>query len=274
LKKGIDISEWQGNLNIDDFRKIKDAGIEFIMLRCGYTSYGKSKTKYIDRYFEQNYMNCKLVGIPVGVYYYSCATTIEEGIEEANFILDIIKDKQFEYPISIDTEDNHNINDINNTDVSQASIGKTLLTLIISTICKTIEDSGYYASIYASTSWFRNNLILSDLIEYDKWIAQWSDTVNFTEKYGMWQYSSMGNVDGIEGNVDLNYAYLDYPLLMKTNGLNGFEKETIIPIQPAESIPNDPIPEEPENTNIFIKIFNAIKKILKNIITSIRSWFD
>lgn len=223
--KGIDISEWQGNLSLDDFKKIKEAGIEFVIIRCGYTTYGKSKLKYVDDYFENNYKLCKQVGLPVGTYYYSCATTIEESTSEAEFVLKLIKNKQFEYPIVIDTEDNHDIKNSNYANTSQASIGKTKLTPIISNFCNILEKNNHYVSIYASTYWFRNRLILDDLVAYDKWIAQWSESVNFEEKYGIWQYSSTGRVNGISGNVDLDYSYKDYPKIMKDMGLNGFVKE-------------------------------------------------
>lgn len=245
--KGIDVSEWQGNLTKNNWLKVKNSGIQFAILRCGYTTYGKSKKKYVDRYFENNYKICKEIGLPIGVYYYSCATSENEAKEEANFVLSLIKNKKFEYPVVIDTEDNHNINKSTNSPVSQASIGKYKLTPIIKTFCEIIESKGYYVSIYASTYWFKNNLILEDLKLYDKWIAQWSKTVSVSYKYGMWQYSSQGTVNGLSGNIDLDYAYLDYPEIMKKNGLNGFEKETIS--EPDKEENNKPDTDEPNNDN-------------------------
>lgn len=245
--KGIDVSEWQGNLTKNNWLKVKNSGIQFAILRCGYTTYGKSKKKYVDRYFENNYKICKEIGLPIGVYYYSCATNETEAKEEANFVLSLIKNKKFEYPVVIDTEDNHNINRSTNSPVSQASIGKYKLTPLIKTFCEIIESKGYYVSIYASTYWFKNNLILEDLKLYDKWIAQWSKTVSVSYKYSMWQYSSQGTVNGLSGNIDLDYAYLDYPEIMKKNGLNGFEKETIS--EPDKEENNKPDTDEPNNDN-------------------------
>lgn len=245
--KGIDVSEWQGNLTKNNWLKVKNSGIQFAILRCGYTTYGKSKKKYVDRYFENNYKICKEIGLPIGVYYYSCATNETEAKEEANFVLSLIKNKKFEYPVVIDTEDNHNINKSTNSPVSQASIGKYKLTPLIKTFCEIIESKGYYVSIYASTYWFKNNLILEDLKLYDKWIAQWSKTVSVSYKYSMWQYSSQGTVNGLSGNIDLDYAYLDYPEIMKKNGLNGFEKETIY--EPDKEENNKPDTDEPNNDN-------------------------
>lgn len=229
--KGIDVSEWQGKLSIDDFKKIKENGVEFVIIRCGYTSYNKNKGKYADRYFENNYKLCKEIGLPIGTYYYSCATTIKEAQEEAYFVLSILKGKKFEYPIAFDTEDNHDINNINYVNVSQASIGKAKLTPIVKSFCDILQKNNYYSSIYASTSWFNNNLILSDLKSYDKWIAQWSKSVSFGEKYGMWQYSSTGKIDGIGGNVDMNYSYKDYPSIMINKGLNGYMNEISKPVE-------------------------------------------
>lgn len=267
--KGIDISEWQGNLSSNNWNQIKNDGIKFAMIRCGYTAYGPSKNKRVDKYFENNYTQCKKVGMSVGTYYYSCATTVAEGIAEANFVLNLIKDKQFEYPIVIDTEDNHDTSNANNAPTSQASIGKNQLTPIIKAFCETIEKAGYYVSIYASTSWFKNNLILNDLVDYDKWVAQWSNTAPTAFKYGMWQYSSKGSVSGIGGYTDLDEAYKDFPGIMKQFGLNNFPKDEPTPDPTPEPEP-EPIPDpeptpNPEPCNILETIVNLFKNIWKFI---------
>ena len=275
--KGIDISEWQGNLSKGNWESVKNSGIKFAMLRCGYTTYGKLKQKKVDYYFENNYKMCKEIGMPVGAYYYSCATTVDEAVAEANFVLEIIKDKQFEYPIVIDTEDNHDTTNPANASTSQASIGKTRLTPVIKAFCEVLEKAGYYVSIYASTYWFRNNLILNDLVDYDKWIAQWSSSVSVDYKYGMWQYSSTGTVTGIGSGIDLDYAYLDYPEIMKSTGLNGYEKVVVPDPKPEPEPEPDPEPEpepdpEPdpddeiiEDCNIILKFIKLIAKWIKNI---------
>lgn len=269
-KKGIDISQWQGNLTLEDFYAIKNSGIEFVIIRCGYTGYGINKNKNIDKYFENNYKLAKQVGLLVGTYYYSCATTLEEAEEEANYILSLISGKNFEYPIVIDTEDNHDITNINYSNKSQYSIGKSLLTSIIIKLCDIIESAGYYVSIYASTYWFKNQLILNDLKKYDKWIAQWSDTVNFSDSYGLWQYSSTGNIDGIDGYIDFNYSYKDYKKIMIDNQLNGFITENINNNQDDiddNELSNEVLEDELiETKNKIVKIFKAILKFIKFII--------
>lgn len=282
--KGIDISEWQGFLSDDDFIKIKNDGIDFAIIRCGYTSYGKSKKKYVDKCFENNYALAKKYEIPVGVYYYSCATTLKEAMEEANFIKEIIKDKTFEYPVCIDTEDNHDIYNSNYSDSSQYSIGKNSLTDIIKTICNDIEKNGYYVSIYASTSWFKSNLNIDDLTIYDKWIAQWSKSVNFGYKYGIWQYTSTGKVNGINGYVDLNYSYKDYKSLIISNGLNGYKLDSK---QPDSDVNNDTNsnPDHSNNNNdtdlnpddsddINEESVNSLKKIIISIIELFKKLFN
>ena len=129
MKKGIDVSTFQGELNEEKWREIKNSGIEFAILRIGYTGYGKEKSKQIDDQFENNYKMCKKIGLPVGGYWYSCATSEEEAIEEAQYTLKYLEGKKLEYPVYIDTEDNHDINKY--SEESQYSIGKERLTEII-----------------------------------------------------------------------------------------------------------------------------------------------
>ena len=166
MKKGIDISTFQGKLSEQDWRNIKNSGIDFAIIRIGYTGYGTQKSKQKDDQFENNYAQCKKIGMPVGVYWYSCAVTEEEAIEEAKLTLKYLEGKQLEYPVYIDTEDNHDIKKYSKE--SQYSIGKNRLTKVINAYCKYIEDRNYYVGIYASLSWLNNQLILDDLKAYDK----------------------------------------------------------------------------------------------------------
>ena len=221
MKKGIDISTFQGKLSEQDWRNIKNSGINFAIIRIGYTGYGTAKSKQKDDQFENNYAQCKKIGMPVGVYWYSCAVTEEEAIEEAKLTLKYLEGKQLEYPVYIDTEDNHNTKKYSKE--SQYSIGKNRLTKVINAYCKYIEERKYYVGIYASLSWFNNQLILDDLKAYDKWVAQWADSSSYKGNYGMWQYTSNGNVIG--KRMDLNEAYYDFEKIIKERGLNGYGKE-------------------------------------------------
>lgn len=238
MKKGIDISTHQGNLTEEDWRNLKDNGIEFAILRIGYTGYGTEKSKQIDDQFENNYAMCKKVGMPVGGYWYSCATSPEEAIEEANYTLQYLKDKKLEYPVYIDTEDNHDIEKY--APESQFSIGKERLTEVIRAYCLHMEQNKYYVGIYASLSWLENQLNDEELKLYDKWVAQWAPQCTYKGSYGMWQYTNKGEV--LDMSLDMNESYYDFEKIMKERGLNGF---AVVPeVEPEHEIEPKPIPEE------------------------------
>lgn len=265
---GIDVSYYQGNI---DWMRVKNSGVKFAILRLGYTGYASAKNKAVDPMFETYYKNAKAVGLPVGVYYFSRATTVEEGVSEANFVLKHLEGKQLEYPVYIDVEDNY----------YQANASKANLTDAVKAFCNTLEAKKYYVGIYANVYWFNNKLNLNELVLYDKWVAQWNTTNTFKEKYGMWQFSSTGNVGGISP-VDLDYAYKDFPAIMKEYGLNGYtkiiendkpvpdDKEEEKPIEdntkPDEgNVDNSDLEKPIDNTNenIFVKLLKGIKALLK-----------
>lgn len=227
---GIDVSYYQGNI---DWVSLKNSGVQFAILRLGYTGYASSKTKALDPMFEVYYRNAKAVGIPVGVYYFSRATTKEEGISEANFVLQHLQGKQLEYPVYIDVEDTY----------YQANTNIANLTSAVKAFCDTIESKKYYVGIYASLNWFNTKLNLNELTLYDKWVAQWGNVNTFRGPYGMWQYSSTGSIANVNP-VDLNYAYKDFPKIMKEYGLNGYIKE-IPPIPPKEDEDKEEVKQPP-----------------------------
>lgn len=204
-KKGIDISKWNGKI---DFQKVKNDGTDFLIIR---SSYGKESPNQIDKRFEENYRNAKAVGIPVGVYHYSYADSVEDAKKEAEFCLKNIAGKQLEYPVCFDIEDR-----------TQLALTNRQRTDIVKTFCNTIESAGYYAMLYTNLNWYKNYLYSEELKKYDLWLAQW-DVAEPSVKCGIWQKTDNGHIDGISGNVDLNIAYKDYPTIMKIRGLNGFK---------------------------------------------------
>ena len=206
--KCIDISSYQKTI---DFKKVKDSGIENVIIRCGFTGYGISHSKNKDDFFEAHYKNAKSAGMNVGVYYYSCAVTEKEAQEEAEFVLSLLKGKQFELPIYMDVEDAHDVKASGVYPENQQSIGKTRLTDVVNKFCETIENSGYTAGIYANKSWFEKKMDVTQLTKYKIWLAQYASTPSYTKsKIDIWQYKSTGKVSGISGNVDLNISYLGY----------------------------------------------------------------
>lgn len=202
--KGIDLSTWQGAVN---WNEAKADGVEFAIIREGY---GKKAPNQIDKNFKCNYAGAKAAGIPLGIYHYSYANCTNDAVLEAQFCLENIQGLRLEYPVCFDIEDSEMLvlSNQQRTDICKA-------------FCETIENAGYYVMIYCNLDWYKNRLCADQLKNYNLWIAQW-DVATPSVNCGIWQKSSTGSIDGITGNVDLNEAYKDYPNIMKSKGLNGF----------------------------------------------------
>lgn len=200
--KGIDVSSYQENINWD---KVKKDGIDFAILRLGFGSDIKSQD---DDTFERNVKECERVGIPWGAYLYSYALTVDSAKSEAEHALRLLKGKKPTYPIVFDMEDADGYKNKHGFPSNQTLIN------ICKTFLSTVEEAGYYVSLYASLSWLNNQLNSTELDRYDKWVAQWNKECNYKKPYGMWQYSDCGKVNGINGNVDMNYSYKDYPSII------------------------------------------------------------
>lgn len=229
---GIDISTYQKGINLS---QAKNEGVKFAILRAGFTGYGTGVSKNKDSQFETFYNQCKSLGIPVGAYWFSCATSYEKGRAEAEYMYNnCLKGKQFEYPIYIDVEDSH----------WQAKAGRNAVTQAIKGFCEYLEAKGYYVGIYANSNWFRNYMNTNELTRYDKWIANWGTAKPSTPEAGLWQFG--GETNRIRSNkvagytVDQNYAYKDFPAIMKAKGLNGFSANGNV--QPQPSAPSNPTP--------------------------------
>lgn len=208
--KGMDISEFQGAIHFDNAKK---AGMEFAIARAGYGSALKYPEQY-DAKFRDYYTNAKRAGMPIGAYWYTYAKDTAAAKVEADSFLAALKGKTFEMPVFIDVED------------ASLPTNKATLTEIVRTFCQRVEDAGYYIGIYASLSWLENRLDMSKLKDFDVWVAQWNSTCDYAGNYGMWQYTSSGSVPGVPSErVDLDYAYIDYPSVIKGAGLNGFKKD-------------------------------------------------
>lgn len=202
---GIDVSRWQGSIN---WALVKSAGVQFAILRCG----GSDGSIFTDKFFNYNYSQCKKHNIPVGAYYIvgKHCTDALAGLVDAQNCEKIIQGKQFEYPVIIDFELPGVLTKQGNTDA-------------VNTFCKYLENLGYYAMIYASDiSGFKDRLIIKDLQAFDKWVARYGSKPKYAVPYGIWQYSSSGNVPGISGRVDMNISYNNYPAIMRDHHLNGF----------------------------------------------------
>lgn len=193
--KGMDISAWQGNISVANFKKAKASGIEYVILRVGYTG-SSTKAPTIDKTFENNYKNAIAAGLPVGVYYYSLATNTTLAKKEANFVIEKIKNKKITYPVYIDVEDS----------ATQGKASKSTLATVCNTFCSTISAAGYKPGVYASISWF-NSRIGTISEPHTKWVAQYYSKCEYKGEYDMWQYSSSEKVAGIADRVDVNWCY-------------------------------------------------------------------
>ena len=206
MTKGIDVSTFQKEI---DWKKVKSSGIKFAMIRGGFGRYEK------DEWFEKNYKNATANGVNVGVYHYSYADTVEKAKQEADFCASYLKGKKLQYPVALDVEDS-----------TLAVLSKSLLTDIVYTFCEAMEKKGFFVCIYSSKYWLTSKLDMKKLSRFDVWVAQWNDECTYTGSYGIWQYTDKGKVNGITGNVDMDYSYKNYPAIMKQYGLNGYKKET------------------------------------------------
>lgn len=204
IRKGIDVSVWQGDI---DFYKVKKSGIDFVIIRAGYGNGNK------DKWFEENYRKAKAAGLDAGAYWYSYAASVSDAFDEALSAAKVLKGKTFEYPIYFDIEEQ-----------KQISKGQDFCSSLISTFCSKMETLGYFAGFYTSLSAALHAVSPAVRKRYAFWIAQWNDRCTYDGAYGLWQYSSKGSVDGISGRVDMDYAYIDYPSIIKKSGLNGYRK--------------------------------------------------
>lgn len=199
-KTGIDISEFQGEI---DWAQVKEAGIDFAIIRAGYRSYGGGIIS-MDTNFDVNMAGAAAAGIDVGVYFFSQAKTTDEAIEEADAVLDAIYGYNITYPVVFDWEmifDDQARTD----DVTVESLADCCLAF-----CERVKSAGYVPMIYQNTHTASRKLDLPRVKDYDFWLAEYSSSPSYYYKYDMWQYTSSGEVPGIEGRVDMNICFKDY----------------------------------------------------------------
>lgn len=187
IARGIDISHWQG---VIDWSKVSTDDVTFAMLGTRYS--GK-----IDPNFHTNATNASKEGVKLGAYIYSYATTPEMALQEADFILDLVKDYPISYPIAFDMEDS-----------AQSSLTPAEVSTLINTFCQRIEEAGYYPILYANDYWLANKIDMSQ-IKYDVWVARYEIKHAYPNPV-MWQATSTGSINGIKGNVDIDFQYKDF----------------------------------------------------------------
>lgn len=205
-KRGIDISAHQGDI---DLSKLKGQ-IDFVIIRVGYGTKGT-----IDNKFTRNANLCRDLGIPVGFYWYSYALDVEGAKKEAQAMINAIAPYKdiVKFGVWFDMEDADGYKKKNGMPSNQT------LRQMCAAFCEATENAGYYSGIYASESWFNNQLKGSEVTPYDKWVAQWptsggkqtalNTSASKRSDVHLWQFTSQGRFSGYSGNLDTNYAYLD-----------------------------------------------------------------
>lgn len=195
-KVGIDVSKWQGAI---EWTRVKEAGVQFAIIRAGYRG-SVSGSLVIDPYFERNIKGALAAGIPVGVYFFTQAIDEVEAVEEASMVLSLLGEYELSYPIFIDTEGAGGNGRADGLDVDTR-------TQVCEAFCRTVENAGYHAGVYASRNWFDKRLHAEKLEQYSNWLAEYRRVPKYKGYYQFWQYTSGGSVDGITGRVDMDISY-------------------------------------------------------------------
>lgn len=192
--KGIDVSKWNGRI---DWKKVKKAGIDFCIIRTGYS-------KTVDYKFKYNIEEAIDNGLQIGVYHFSYATTNAKAKEEAEFCLELIK--PYKKYITMGVWFDYEYDSVNYSRRYSIYPTKKLATSLAKTFCSTVEKNGYSTGIYTNLDFSSNYFTKEVLNKYPTWIAVWGK-MNYHGKYVMWQYTDSGRVDGIHGKVDMNIFY-------------------------------------------------------------------
>lgn len=192
--KIIDVSQFNGAI---DWRKVSNS-CDGAIIRAGYRGYGGGKL-VTDSNFKANIAGAKAAGLPIGVYFVTQAITEAEAKEEARYTIDLVKDYKLDLPIFIDSENSNSLR-------GRADRGKlktSQRTIILKSFCLEVKKAGYKAGVYASQSWFIDDLEIVTLQDFYLWVAKYSN-YEPTIPWNAWQYTSQGKIDGIKGNVDIS----------------------------------------------------------------------
>ncbi len=220
--RGIDVSEHQGAI---DWAAVKQGGVQFAVVRAGWTHYEGGLT--CDDRFCENSKGAARAGIPTGVYAYGYDLSPEAAKISAKKLIEAIEGCRLEYPVCYDQEYEPRV----------LALSRQVRTDICKAFLETVQDAGYYAMLYASKDWLENRVYDEQLTGVDKWVAQYASACTYSGSYGIWQhgvigsqgvkgkaYTISGRVEGVNANCDVNFAYQDYPAIIKKAGLNHLGK--------------------------------------------------
>lgn len=195
--KGIDVSKYQGNI---DWNKVKADGVEYAFIRLGLRGY-KSAEVVLDEYYKKNMQGANKACVKTGVYFFTQAVTVEEAVEEAEFVIENLKGYDISYPVVFDVEM------IVGGDGRANTLSQEARTDICIAFCEKIKEAGYTPMIYGNVKCFTKLLDMPRLEEYEKWYAFYDDYMYMPYDVSVWQYSEKGSVKGIKGDVDMNISF-------------------------------------------------------------------
>lgn len=210
---GIDISEFNGDVDIAALK----GQIEFVIIRCGY---GSDFVSQDDSQYENNVRKCEEAGVPYGVYLYSYAQNEAMARSEAAHTLRLLRGKRPLYGVWYDVED------------STLPDGEQIIDNCV-TYCRAIEDAGFYCGIYSFLYWLETRLDSPRLDPFDKWVAQWNDTLDYEGPFGMWQFTNNGILNG--RRFDMDRAYRDYPAIIEGMEVTDLTRDQIIALARDEA---------------------------------------
>lgn len=193
---GIDVSEWQDTI---DWQQVKAAGVEFAMIRVGWRGSEQGVLKE-DICAQANYAGAAAAGIKVGAYFFSQAISVEEAVEEANYMLGLIKDWNVEMPVVYDWE-------FIDAESRTGDMDPRTLTDCTKAFCDAVAKAGYQPMVYFNTNHSYENIYIRELTDYPFWLARYDTVLNYPYKINMWQYTETGTVPGISTNVDINLYF-------------------------------------------------------------------
>ena len=205
VEEGVDVSRYNGVIR---WPQVYQAGKRFAIVRLGSST---QTGPYVDPYFAQNVQQAHEAGLRVGAYYFSYATSEQEVIDELNVFLPALQGLKLEYPVYVDAESSQ-----------LAAQGREKATQLLRFAMDILDQQGWYPGYYSYTDYLNRYIDYNQLIDYPLWVADYRGYVGHPGPYGVWQYSSVGQVSGIDTSVDLNYSYTDYLPLIRQAGKNGY----------------------------------------------------
>lgn len=197
---GVDISKYNGDV---DFTALKDAGMDYAMLRLGARGYGSGQI-VLDEKFTDNITKAQNVGMDIGIYFFSQAITVDEAVEEANFVIQNLVNYKVTYPVAFDME--YVLNDTARIE----TLSREEKTTIAKAFLDTVKNAGYKPMLYGTKEWLIKQVDLTKLTGYDIWLSQQEDIPDYPYQFQMWQYTLEGSVLGVDTEADLNISFVDY----------------------------------------------------------------